>query len=60
MEIVHVTVEGGVIQDITCPEGITVIVRDYDTEGIEGDLKQDDNGDNYIETTWERKDIGHD
>jgi hypothetical protein len=31
-----------------------VVVRDYDTDGIEEEsLSQDDNGDNYIETVWE-------
>jgi hypothetical protein len=44
--------EGGVIQDITCPQGVKVIVKDYDTDGSEENLQQDDNGDNYIETTW--------
>ena len=53
MKIVRVTVEGGVIQDIDCPEGVRVIVKDYDTDGSEADLKQDDNGDDYIETIWE-------
>jgi hypothetical protein len=53
MQIVRVTMEGGVIQDIACPQGVKVIVRDYDTDGSEENLQQDDNGDNYIETTWE-------
>ena len=53
MKIVRVTVEAGVIQDISCPKGIRVIVQDYDTDGIEEDLKQDENGDDYIETVWE-------
>jgi hypothetical protein len=54
MKIVEITMEGGVIQGITCPEGVKVVVRDYDCEGVEAELlKQDENGDNYIETVWE-------
>ena len=52
-QIVRITIEGGVIQDVECPPGITVIVRDYDVDGSETDLKSDDNGDKYIETIWE-------
>ena len=52
--IVAITVEGGVIQDVVCPKGVKVIVRDYDSEGVEAEsLKQDDNGDDYIESIWE-------
>ena len=32
---VRITVEGGVIQNIICPPGVEVIVRDYDVEGAE-------------------------
>ena len=54
MKTVKITMEGGVIQDIACPEGVRVIVRDYDTDGISADeLTKDDNGDNCIETIWE-------
>ena len=52
MKIVHITVEGGVVQNVVRPEGVKVIVRDYDTDGSEDDLKQDDDGDDYIETIW--------
>lgn len=46
--------EGGVIQDIACPEGVRVIVRDYDTDSIpEDELTKDDEGDDCIETIWE-------
>ncbi len=53
MKIVRITMEGGVIQDIARPEGVKVVVRDYDTDGSEEHLQQDKNGDNYIETVWE-------
>ena len=54
MKIVRITMEGGVIQQIACPQGLKVVVKDYDTDGVEEEgLKQDENGDDYIETTWE-------
>jgi hypothetical protein len=53
MRIVRITMEGGVIQDITCPEGVKVIVKDYDTDGSEENVQHDEDGDNYIETIWE-------
>ena len=35
MKEIYVTVEGGVIQDISnIPEGVRVVVRDYDIESI--------------------------
>lgn len=56
MKIVRVVVEGGVVQHVEVPEGVTVIVRDYDVDGSEEDqLDQDENGDQYIESTWEHQ-----
>ena len=53
MQTINITVEGGVIQHVECPEGVQVVVRDYDTDGVPNDqLRQDDNGDRYIESTW--------
>jgi hypothetical protein len=53
-KIVRVTVEGGVIQHVECPEGVQVIVKDYDTDGVdEESLQHDENGDSYIESIWE-------
>jgi hypothetical protein len=50
---VHVTVEGGVIQYVDCPSGVQVLVRDYDVDGSEADLAEDESGDEYIESVWE-------
>jgi hypothetical protein len=50
---VHVTVEGGVIQYVDCPSGVQVLVRDYDIDGSEADLAEDETGDEYIESVWE-------
>ncbi len=33
-----VTVEGGVVQHVEAPEGVKVIVRDYDCEGPDADF----------------------
>lgn len=53
MKTVIITVEGGVVQHVQVPDGVTVIVRDYDVDGVEGDLlQQDRGGDHYIESTW--------
>ena len=52
-KIVHVTVEGGVIQNVDCPSGVQVLVRDYDVDGSEADLAEDDSGDEYLESVWE-------
>jgi hypothetical protein len=52
-KIVHVTVEGGVIQDVECPTGVQVVIRDFDVDGSEADLAEDDSGDEYIESVWE-------
>ena len=56
MKTVKITVQGGVVQHVEVPEGVTVIVRDYDVDGTETDLlQQDENGDNYIEAIWTPK-----
>jgi len=53
-EIVHITVEGGVIQHVECPEGVQVIVHDYDIDGVDEEgLQRDQNGDLYIESIWD-------
>lgn len=54
MKTVRVTVEGGVVQWVEVPEGVTVIVHDYDVDGCEDEgLQQDDHGDKFMESTWE-------
>ncbi len=54
MKIVRITMEGGVIQHIDCPKGVKVIVRDYDTDGVEQEnLQQDEHGDHYLEYSEE-------
>ena len=55
-KIVHITVEGGVVQHVEVPKGVQVIVRDYDVDGAEEGLEEDENGDNYIESVWQDTD----
>jgi hypothetical protein len=52
MLTVRITMEGGVIQDMLCPTGVRVVVHDYDVDGSEDDLREDENGDKYVEGTW--------
>jgi hypothetical protein len=50
---VNISIEGGVIQDVECPSGVLVLVRDYDVDGSESDLAEDETGDEFIESIWE-------
>jgi hypothetical protein len=50
---VTITVEGGVVQHVDCPPGVRAIVKDYDVDGSELDLAEDENGDKYVEGIWE-------
>ena len=51
--VVRVTLEGGVVQEITHPDGIKVVLRDYDTDEVSEDMLQaDENGSRFLESTW--------
>ena len=47
-----VTVKGGLVRDVSHTPGVEVIVRDYDCDGATVPLKTDDEGHEYVETTW--------
>jgi hypothetical protein len=52
-KLVIVTVEGGVVQHVECPEGVKVVVRDYDCEGSDADrLSVDEHGNEFVEAVW--------
>ena len=52
-ERVIVIVRGGVVVDVIAPQGVEVIVRDYDTDGIEPEyLLIDDDGDVFTSTHY--------
>lgn len=50
---VTITVEGGVVQHVECPDGVRAVVKDYDIDGTETNLAKDENGDKYVEGVWE-------
>lgn len=50
MKTVKVFVSGGIVQDVEVPEGVQVIVRDYDCDDEEDATGQDDDG-FFIEDT---------
>ena len=51
---VQITIQGGVIQDIDCPEGVQAIVRDFDTDGVEpSSLCRSESGEEYVESAWD-------
>lgn len=53
MTEVIITIKGGIIQDINLPDNVTVIVMDFDVEGVEEDvLSHNKEGEAYIESTW--------
>lgn len=52
--IVRVVVSGGVVEHVEVPEGVIVVVNDYDVEGCDSELLQKDgNGDEFVEAIWE-------
>jgi hypothetical protein len=52
-KVVIVTVEGGVVQHVECPEGVKVVVRDHDCEGADADLVSvDEVGNEFVESVW--------
>ncbi len=56
-KVVKITVRGGVIQDVDVPEGVQVVVHDFDTDGTEPDrLSRDENGDECVVNIWEHDD----
>lgn len=53
---VIVYVSGGVVQDVDVPNGVKVLVRDYDVEGCdltEPEIEEDESGNYYVESVWE-------
>jgi hypothetical protein len=52
-KLVIVTVEGGVVQHVEAPNGVKVVVRDYDAEGCDADLLSvDEDGNEFVESVW--------
>ncbi len=52
MNTVLVIVSGGVVQEVICPAGITVVVRDFDVEGVEDEAVVTQEDERFIESVW--------
>ena len=52
MDAVLVIVSGGVVQDVICPAGVTVVVRDFDVEGVEDEAVVTQGDERLIESVW--------
>ncbi|MEZ5943965.1 MAG: hypothetical protein R3C18_21420 [Planctomycetaceae bacterium] len=52
MDTVLIIVSGGVVQDVICPAGITVVVRDFDVEGVEDEAVVTQGDERFIESVW--------
>lgn len=50
--IVVVTIEGGIVRNVDVPEGVRVIVKDYDVDLLAGGLSKDSRG-KFAATIWE-------
>ncbi len=51
-KIVKIVIEGGVVQSVECPNGVSVIIRDYDTDGSSDAVETNENGKTFIESIW--------
>jgi hypothetical protein len=52
LKTVEVIISGGAVQDVVCPCGVCVIIRDYDVEGVDEtntswDIRRDAENDLY-------------
>lgn len=52
MSQVIVYVRGGVVQDIDVPPDVVVHVKDYDTDGADEGVQEDEDG-HFVESVWE-------
>ncbi|MFN0017948.1 MAG: hypothetical protein ACKVP0_06785 [Pirellulaceae bacterium] len=53
MKTVCITVEGGIVQHVEAPKGVSVVVRDYDVEECDSEfLQRDKDGDDFFEFIW--------
>jgi len=47
-EVVEIVVHGGAVQDISMPDNIIVVIKEYDVpDDWEGDIRKDDSGSSY-------------
>lgn len=55
--LVIIEVHNGVASVLTKSEGVEVNIRDYDTDGSEGALEEDEFGNTYVEEIYEADEI---
>jgi hypothetical protein len=55
MQTIHIIMEGGIIQGIlNIPEGVEIVVRDYDVDGVEySETCGNVDGDRCTENHWD-------
>jgi hypothetical protein len=53
---VTIIVRGGVAEVLDKPQGVELVIRDYDTEG-QDDVTRDTDGDPCVESHWEANEI---
>ena len=51
-KVVVVSIESGAVMDVEAPPSVDVIIRDYDVDGTEENLKVDKDGNSYAESIW--------
>ncbi|SDK44850.1 hypothetical protein [Bradyrhizobium ottawaense] len=51
--VIEIDIEGGMVQGFKAPPGVTIKVNDYDVEGIEANIKTDENGHDFVEQILE-------
>ncbi len=54
-KIVKIVIEGGVVQSVDCPIGVSVTIHDYDTDGSSDFVTTDEDGRQYIESIWQNE-----
>ena len=48
-----ITVQGGLISDVVLPDGMKVVVKDYDSDGFSEDIETDkDGGGTFVRSEW--------
>ncbi len=53
MKTVRIIVEGGFVQQVETPKGVSVVLQDYDVEGCDSEfLQRDHDGDEFVELIW--------
>ncbi|MEM1354991.1 MAG: hypothetical protein AAGH88_08920 [Planctomycetota bacterium] len=50
---VEIDIQGGRVTEVSAPQGLPILIRDYDTDGVEpGRLTHDADGKPCVETRW--------